>query len=376
MTEPMPDRVRVSGPLVLFADGFRGQLGEQGYTPCAAQFQLQLLAHLSRWMQAHGVDVGELSPVIVERFLAERRGQRYASRVSLKGLGPLLGYLDGLGMLPVAEESARSPIDELLDQFCAFLREERGLVAGSIALYERIARRFLVERSEPLADDLARLTGAEINAFVLGEARRVRPRTAETVVCALRALLRFLHVQGWIARPLVSVVPSVPQRRENLPRGLAPGQVALLLSSCDRSTPTGSRDYAIVLLLSRLGLRAGEVAGVTLDDIDWRLGELVICGKRSRIDRLPLPAEVGEALAEYLARGRPRGFGRTVFLRAQAPLGRDVRRRGQRGGDPCVPARRDSTGPGASVASHDRDRDAARRRGSDRDRPGAAPPEP
>src|SRR5271163_3763189 len=116
MTEPMLDRVRVSGPLVLFADGFRGQLGEQGYTACAVQFQLQLLAHLSRWMQDQGVDVGELSSVIVERFLAERRA-RYASRISLKGLRPLLGYLDGLGMLPVAEESARAPIDELLDQF-------------------------------------------------------------------------------------------------------------------------------------------------------------------------------------------------------------------------------------------------------------------
>ncbi len=321
MAEPMLDRVRVSGPLAGFADGFRGQLGEQGYKPYAMQFQLQLLAHLSRWMQAQGVDVGELSPVIVERFLAERRGQRYASRISLKGLRPLLGYLDGIGMLPVAEGPARAAIDELLDQFCGFLREERGLVAGSIALYERIARRFLVERSEPLADALARLTGAEINAFVLGEARRVRPRTAETVVCALRALLRFLHVQGWIARPLVSVVPSVPQRRENLPRGLPAGQVGLLLSSCDRATPAGSRDYAIVLMLSRLGLRASEVAGVTLDDIDWRLGELVIRGKRSRIDRLPLPAEVGEALAEYLARARPRGFGRMVFLRVQAPLG-------------------------------------------------------
>jgi integrase/recombinase XerD len=321
MTEPRPDRVRVSGPLALFADGFRGQLGEQGYTPCGVQFQLQLLAHLSRWMQAQGVDLGELSPVIVERFLVERRRQRYASRISVKGLRPLLGYLDGLGILPVAEEPASVPIDELLGQFCGFLREERGLVAGSIALYQRIARRFLLERAEPLADDLAQLTGAEINAFVLAEARRVRPRTAETVVCALRALLRFLHVQGWIPRPLASVVPSVPQRRENLPRGLPAGHVELLLASCDRATPSGSRDYAIVLMLSRLGLRAGEVAGVTLDDIDWRLGEIVIRGKRSRVDRLPVPAEVGEALAEYLSRGRPCGFGRTVFLRVQAPIG-------------------------------------------------------
>ena len=172
-----------------------------------------------------------------------------------------------------------------------------------------------------MADDLARLSGAEVNAFVLREAVRVRPRTAETVVCALRALLRFLHVQGWIATPLATGVPSVPQRRENLPRGLPAGQVTLLLESCDRSTKVGCRDYAILMLLARLGLRAGEVAGLRLDDVDWRASELVVRGKRSRIDRLPLPGDVGEALADYLCRVRPRGFGRTVFLRAQAPVG-------------------------------------------------------
>lgn len=270
-------------------------------------------------MEAGGVDVGELSPVIVERFLVDCRGQGYASRISVKGLRPLLGYLDGLGVL-VAAEVVRTPIDELLEEFCSYLREERGLVAGSVELYARIARRFLAGRSEPLADALAHLTGTEVNAFVLGEARRVRPRTAETVVCALRAPLRFLHVQGWIARPLADAVPSVPQRRENLPRGLATGQLELLLGSCDRSTSVGCRDYGILILLARLGLRAGEVAGLGLDDIDWRTGEVVIRGKRSRIDRLPLPGDVGEGLANYLCRARPRGFGRIVFLRAQAPL--------------------------------------------------------
>ena len=204
MTEPKLDRVGVSGPLAVFAEGFRAQLVELGYTPCAVQLQLQLLAHFSRWMQAGRVGVGELSRVAVQRFLVERRGQGYASRISLKGLRPLLGYLDGLGTLPAGGDAVSTPIDRLLEEFCRFLREERGLVAGSVALYARIARRFLLERSEPLADDLARLSAAEVNAFVLGEVRRVRPRTAETVVCALRALLRFLHVQGWIARPLVS----------------------------------------------------------------------------------------------------------------------------------------------------------------------------
>ena len=125
-----------------------------------------------------------------------------------------------------------------------------------------------------------------------------------------------------IAEPLAAAVPSVACRREDLPRGIAAGQVRLLLDSCDRCTRVGRRDYAIVLLLSRLGLRCGEVAGLALEDIDWRASELVVRGKGSRIDRLPLPSDVGEALADHLRDGRPRGFGRAVFLHAHAPLTR------------------------------------------------------
>jgi len=142
------------------------------------------------------------------------------------------------------------------------------------------------------------------------------------MVRALRALLRFLYARGVIAEPLAAAVPSVASRSEDLPRGIAAGEVRLLLDSCDRCTPVGRRDYAIVLLLSRLGLRCGEVAGLDLEDIDWREGELVVRGKGSRIDRLPLPADAGEVVADYLRHGRPRGFGRAVFLHAHAPLER------------------------------------------------------
>jgi integrase len=133
-------------------------------------------------------------------------------------------------------------------------------------------------------------------------------------------LLRFLHLQGLIAEPLAAAVPSVARRQEDLPRGLPAGQVRLLLDSCDRSTPVGRRDYTILLLLSRLGLRGGEVAGLELGDVDWRAGEVEIRGKGSRVDRLPLPDDVGNGLADYLRHGRPRGFGRAVFLTASAPL--------------------------------------------------------
>jgi integrase/recombinase XerD len=317
---PAPDRVRVSGPLARFADGFRVDLIERGYSLWGAQEQMYLLAHVSRWMEAEELGLSALTPTTLEGYFVWRRRQGYLSSLSPKSLRRLVGYLAGLGVLP-ADDVVPSPVDRLLEDFRVYLLEERGMAAGSVRLYEGIARLFLSGlRSEPLADDLARLSGAGVNTFVLRESRRRSQSSAGTVVGALRALLRYLHVQGLIAEPLAEAVPSVARRREDLPRGLDPGQVGRLLDSCDRSTPVGRRDFAMLLLLTRLGLRGGEVAALQFDDVDWRAGELVVRGKGSRIDRLPLPSDVGEALVDYLRDGRQRGFGRALFLNACAPL--------------------------------------------------------
>ena len=290
----------------------------QGYSLWSAQFQLLLVAHLSRWMEAEGLGVAQLTPPVVERFLVERRRQGYVTRLLPKGIQPLLGYLDGLGVLPAAEH-VRTPVDRLLDEFRRYLLEERALAVGSVRLYEPVARLFLEERSEPIDADLSRLSGVQVNGFVLRESRRRGRASALTMVCALRALLRFLHVRGLIAMSLARAVPSIPRRREDLPRGLAAGQVRSLLDSCDRATSVGRRDFAVLTLLARLGLRRGEVAALELEDVDWRAGEITVRGKGSRIDRLPLTGDTGRALADYLRHGRPAGFGRTVFLSSCAP---------------------------------------------------------
>ena len=313
MTRSMLDRVRVVGPLAGFADGYRAHLAERGYSLSGARDQLYLLAQVSRWLEAERLDPEALaSATVLGRYIVWRREQGYRSWLSPKSLRGLVGYLDGLGGL-ARDDAVRSAVDGLVDTFGCYLLQERGLAALTVQRYERLARLFLAERSEPLADDLARLSGAAVNAFVLRESRR-RPRSAGTVVCALRALLRFLHVQGLIAEPLAASVPAVARRREDLPRWLSSGEVRRLLESCDRCTAAGRRDYAVLVLLSRLGLRCGEVAALELGDVDWRAGEVVIRGKGSRIDRLPLPGDVGQALVDYLRHGRPRGFGRTVFL--------------------------------------------------------------
>lgn len=319
MSQSALERVRVIGPLAGFADGYRAHLAEQGYSLSGARDQFYLLVHASRWLEAEGLDLVALtSPVMLRRHVVWRREQGYPRSLSPMSLRGLVGYLDGLGVL-ARDEGPVSRVDELLAAFGRYLVQERGLAAVTVGLYEWVAHRFLAERSEPLADDLACLSGAAVNAFVLRESRRA-PRSAGAVVCGLRALLRFLHVQGLIPEPLAAAVPAVARRREDLPRGLPPGQVRRLLESCDRCTAAGRRDYAILVLLSRLGLRCGEVAALELDDVDWRAGEVVIRGKGSRIDRLPLPGDVGEALADYLRHGRPHGFGRTVFVTACAPV--------------------------------------------------------
>jgi site-specific recombinase XerD len=186
--------------------------------------------------------------------------------------------------------------------------------------YESAARLFLAERPEPLGEALARLTVAEITAFVLDRSRRGSVTTASNVISGLRALLVFLHVRGDTPSSLVSAVPSVARRARLLPRGLDAAQVALLLESCPRESAVGRRDRAVLKLLARLGLRAGEVARLQLDDIEWKAGEIVVVGKGPRLDRLPLPHDVGEAIVEYLRDGRPRVSSRALFLRSVAPI--------------------------------------------------------
>ena len=303
--QPAPERVRVSGPLAGFADGFRVDLLEQGYSLWGAQEQLYLLAHVSRWMESERLAVAALTSGRLERYFVWRRRQGYRHSLSPLSLRRLLGYLDGLGVLPV-EDVVLSPVDRLLGEFRDYLIQERGMKASSAGQYLPTARLFLCERSEPLEEDLARVSAAEISTFVLPSLSLRRGALLRAGSCTLPAL--------------ASAVPSVARRREDLPRALPAGQVKLLLDSCDRATPTGRRDYAIVLMLARLGLRRCEVAALSLDDVDWRAGEIVVHGKGSRLDRLPLPCDVGEAIVDYLRDGRPRVTDRALFINACAPL--------------------------------------------------------
>lgn len=313
-------RVRVSGPLAEYAAGFAGFLAEAGYTPLSARNQVGVLAHLSRWMDGRGLGPGELTGERLGEFLAARREAGYTCWLSERGLAPLTAFLRGAGAVPAAVPAAPAgAVDVLVSRYRAYLETERGLAAGTVRYCTDQARGFLTGR----ADRLAALSAAEVSGFVADECRRRSTGSAKIMVTALRSLLRFLAVEGLAAPGLHDAVPAVAGwRGGGLPRALPDEQVAALLASCDRDTATGRRDFAVLTLLARLGLRACEAAALELGDIDWRAGTVTVRGKGRRDERLPLPADVGEALACYLRDGRPAGGGsRSVFLLSRAPGG-------------------------------------------------------
>ncbi|MDV3136825.1 site-specific integrase [Mycobacterium sp. 29Ha] len=317
-----PDRVRVTGPLAAFNSGFAAELVRLGYRPNAAANQLQLMAHLSRWMTQCGLTADGLTASVLADFLAARRAAGYRLWLSPKALSPLLTYLRGLGAVPAeTEPQPGGAVETLLARYRAYLVRERGLSPSTAGLYAHLTSPLLARRMAGGELDLGLLTSADVIGFVRASCPGRAVGTAKLVVTAVRSLLGFLHVEGVIGSSLAPAVPSVAGgTRLGLPRGLDRDAVRRLLACCDRTTPMGRRNYAMLVLLARLGLRPGEVASLRLDDIDWRAGELAVTGKGHRIERLPLPVDVGEAVAEYLRDGRPAtAESRTVFVRYRAP---------------------------------------------------------
>jgi len=271
-----------------------------------------------------GLDVEELNTSVVERFMTGRRTAGHKKFHSVKAMRPALDYLRHLSVAPPPSTNvAVGPVNLLLERYRRYLLVERSLAHSSIHLYAEGVRPFLDSRcsADGQALDLASLTTADVISYVVQFCSSRGNRSAKHIVKVLRALLRFLHVEGIIEGSLAAAVPSVSNRHlVGLPKGLEPEQVQRLLASCDTAAHTGRRDFAILTVLVRLGLRSIEVARLRLDDIDWRGGEIIVHGKRNRIDRLPLPSDVGAALVAYIENGRPVNVqSRSLFIYAIAP---------------------------------------------------------
>jgi site-specific recombinase XerD len=316
-----PASVRFRGPLVAYVDGLWQELLRLGYSPLSARNLLYVVAHFSRWLADRSLGGGDVTDERVTAFMTHRRSHGHTQFLSSRALEPLLGYLRGLGIAPARPTVAANPVDRFVESYGEYLARERGLAASTIRWYGDATRRFIAEGPVGARLRWKQIKPADITSFVLREARRWSVGQVKNDVSALRSLLRYLFATGQIRTDLASCVPAVAGwRLAGLPKGLEPDQVRRVLEACDLQSAVGRRAAAIIRLLVRLGLRAGDAAALTLDDIDWRAGEIVLRGKGRREDRLPLPRDVGRALAAYLRDGRPRTSSRRVFLCVHAPL--------------------------------------------------------
>jgi integrase/recombinase XerD len=314
-----------SGPLARYAAGFESWLAARGYSSFTIGQRLWQLELVSRWLEREGLSLGELTSERVKEFLAGRRAAGFSSWLSVKSMSLPLDFLRELGVVPVEPTVAvvDDPLERLLEGYRRFLLVERGLTERTVLVrYGPDARLFLEGALGRGGSAVEGLTAADVSLFLARECPRRNFGRAADLLVAVRWLLRWLYRQGLIAAPLEWAVPGMANLRDrSLPRGLDAAAVRRLLASCDRRRTVGRRDYAILLLLVRLGLRAGEIAALSLDDIDWRAGELLVHnGKGARQERMPLPADVGEAIVSYLRR-RPQIESRSLFLRVVAPAG-------------------------------------------------------
>ncbi len=317
LSDPLVQERWHSGPLGPHVDAFARQLQELGYASTTSQQKLGVVAAFSRWLERRKLPVSEVDEQIVVKYLA-----RSARPGDSATLADLLEALRQAGVVPrPTREGDETQLGRLEREFGRYLAVERGLSRASLKNSLPFVRSFLAHRfgSSPIVMDDVR--APDVTRFLLRKLQTLGVSRAKLMVGALRSFFRFLRWRGDIAIDLASSVPKVADwRLSALPKSLPVDEVGRLISSCRRETITGQRDYTVLLLLARLGLRAGEVVAMTLDDIDWEAGELTVRGKGGREDRLPIPRDVGQAMATYLRQGRPQNCStRRFFVRRRAP---------------------------------------------------------
>ena len=311
-----------AGPLGPHLDGFAALLREQGYANWTVQYRVRVVTQLGQWLERNRGVVDDRNEQTIVRFLrghGRRGGVRHGD---VAALDQCLSGLRANGVIRspvlVVVRSERARIEA---GYVQYLSQERALQAVTQQNYLGLVRGFLDARFGRRRADWSRLTSPDIADFLRRYAGTARCVRAKLMVTALRSFFRFLHVQGHVATNLAVAVPAVAGwRLAGIPRSLESHQVERLLHGCDRTTAVGRRDHALLLVLARLGLRAGEIVRMTLEDIDWEAGVLTVRGKGAREDRLPIPGDVGQALASYLRQARPRCTTRRVFVRTRAPL--------------------------------------------------------
>jgi len=309
-------------PLGPHVDSFAEMLRDQGYTRSSSRLQLFMIADFNQWLQRKHITVEQLTKEHFRKYIRYRDRYHLSNRIA--AVSALRRLFDQLCHKTVITEQAGPPpskAENVSAEFAHYLQRERALAAATVVHYCRFVFSFLSEWFDHKHADLSGLSAADIVQFVQTKAAKQKPKQSKTMITALRSFLQFARYQNYINSDLATAVPTVALwEMSGIPKYLPREQVEQVLSSCDRQTAIGRRDYAILLLLARLGLRAGEIVCLTLEDIYWSEGRISVNGKTGHRPRLPLPPDVGEALAAYLQNGRQQTKCRTVFLRQRAPI--------------------------------------------------------
>lgn len=311
------------GPLASHIGPFARSLSKQGYSLYSIHQQVRLAACFSRWLKQQGVGLHSITSDHPPRYLRYRARHARPSQGDVAALRHLLEFLRSEGVIPAEKISASplSPAERCTQGYEHHLREVRGLANATITNYVPFVRSFLEDRFGNGPVKLSHLCASDVVRFVQRQAPRLHQKRAKLLTTALRSFLQYARYLGKTKLDLAAAVPVVANwSMSSIPRAISADQVRQLLASIDRRTAIGYRDYAILLLLARLGLRSGEVTFLELDDIDWKLGKLSVRGKSGQRSDLPLSTEVGKAIAAYLRHGRPQSTSRRVFLRAKAPI--------------------------------------------------------
>ena len=318
-TRPATIAALRSEPLTAGLQAYAEHLYENGYAVHSGFIQLRLLGCFNKWLLRKGLKTVDVDSIIVHQYLRGREQSGKLRRGDSATLSALLDFLrPGSSAAPSRPVAAA---DVALMQFQDYLRQDRSLAEATVINYTPIVRAFLTDRFPAGRLHWPQIAATDIAAFVRRQAAVVTSKRATVVVSALRCFLHYLFYRGVTKVDLAACVPTIATwSLSELPKHLPHDQIQKVLDSCDRKTAIGKRDYALLLLLARLGLRAGEVVALTLHDIDWDAGLITVKGKGKRVVQMPLPSEVGTAIADYLSTARPFCASRHVFIRATAPL--------------------------------------------------------
>ena len=311
------------GPLAPYLPRFAQWLREQAYTRCYLRRRVMLAACFSRWLKGRGVPLRRVTSEHASRYLRERYRDRQIAEGDAAALDQIVELLRTRGIIPKPKCSSppASSTERCIQRYEQYLREDRALATATIIHYVPFIIDFLKDRFGCRPVELSSLRAADVVRFVQSRAPRLHVKRAKLMTTALRSFFGYARLVGEVTLDLAAAVPTVASwSMTSIPRAIAPEQTQKLLASIDRKSAAGRRDYAILLLLARLGLRAGEVAGLELNDIDWGASQLTVRGKAGRRTGLPLPADVGRAIAAYLHQGRTPCSSRRVFLRIKAPM--------------------------------------------------------